>query len=207
MIITRHKIPDVVSIEPKKFQDSRGFFSETFRDEWLTDFAPGLSFRQDNHAFSESVGTLRGLHFQYGQSVQAKLVRCVKGAILDVAVDIRHGSPTFGQHVALELSEENWRQLFIPHGFAHGYCTLMPNTEVIYKVDNLYDPSREGSIRWSDPKLGIYWGIEDSAIETSEKDANTDLLDESPMFFSYSDSAPAFRAICHDVPIKSETEV
>jgi dTDP-4-dehydrorhamnose 3,5-epimerase len=155
-------------VEPKKFGDHRGFFSETYSRARMADLGFAGEFVQDNHALSGAAGTLRGLHFQSPPFAQDKLVRVVRGAVLDVAVDLRRGSPTFGEHAAVELSVENWRQLLVPAGFAHGYLTLQPMTEVIYKVTAPYAPEHDHGILWSDPELGIDWGTADPVL--SDKD-------------------------------------
>lgn len=194
--ITPTQIEDVLIIEPKRFGDARGFFSESFRTDWPI-LADGFDFAQDNHAFSATPNTVRGLHFQFGSSTQAKLLRVVAGAILDVAVDIRAGSPTFGQSVAVELSGENGRQLFVPHGFAHGYQTLVPDTHVLYKVDRLYDPAREGAVLWSDPEIAIPWAKLDVAPSLSGKDEVAAPLSALASPFIYDINAP-YRCRCLD---------
>ena len=172
----RQSIPDVVLLEPKVFGDSRGFFYESFNQQAFRE-ATGVQcdFVQDNHSRS-SQGVLRGLHYQLPPRAQGKLVRVVRGAILDVAVDIRQGSPTYGRHVAAVLSAENWKQLWVPRGFAHGFCTLEPDTEVIYKVDAPYDRACDAGIRWNDPALGIDWPVRDPVL--SDKDRVAPLLAE-----------------------------
>jgi dTDP-4-dehydrorhamnose 3,5-epimerase len=168
-------IPDVALISPSIHRDDRGFFSEVFRDEWRSAFgAP--RFVQDNHAFSVARGVLRGLHFQRPPHAQGKLVRCARGSILDVAVDIRSGSPTFGKHVSAVLSAENWRQLWVPIGFAHGYVTLEPNCEVLYKVTSPYNAASDGGVAWNDPALGIDWRVEAADIILSPKDERNPIL-------------------------------
>src|SRR3954471_6373326 len=154
------EIPDVKVLLPKKFGDARGFFSETYSRKLLQECA-GIDrdFVQDNHSLSAEAGVVRGLHYQLAPMAQDKLVRVVRGAILDVAVDIRKGSPTFGKHVSAVISAANWRQILVPIGFAHGFVTLEENTEVIYKVTNYYSPQHERGIRWNDPQLGIDWGV------------------------------------------------
>ncbi len=163
-------IPAVKIIVPKKHGDARGFFSETFNGKSMRDAGLPDVFVQDNHSLSAEVGVVRGLHFQLPPMAQDKLVRVVRGAILDVAVDIRRGSPTFGKHVAVELSDDNWRQLLVPIGFAHGFVTLRPNTEVVYKVTNYYSPAHDRGILWSDPALGIAWNIDPAKATLSGKD-------------------------------------
>lgn len=177
-------IPAVKVLVPKKFGDHRGFFSETYNRKTL-DALCGVDceFVQDNHSLSAEAGVVRGLHYQLPPMAQDKLLRVVRGAILDVAVDVRRSSPTFGQHVAEVLSAENWRQIFIPAGFAHGFRTLEPNTEVIYKVTNFYSPERERGVRWNDPALGIDWGISEAAAILSERDRKHPLLAEASALF------------------------
>lgn len=162
----------VLIITPRRFADDRGFFSETYNDRVFKAAGVPVDFVQDNHSLSKEKGTLRGLHFQAPPFAQAKLVRVAAGAVLDVAVDARKGSPTFGAHVAAELSAENGAQLFVPEGFLHGFITLTPNTEVIYKVNNYYDRDADGSVRWDDPDLAIDWGVGADAVTLSDKDAN-----------------------------------
>jgi dTDP-4-dehydrorhamnose 3,5-epimerase len=147
----------VLLITPDKFGDERGFFSETFNTQALAERGVRHDFCQDNHSFSATPGTVRGLHYQTPPTAQTKLVRVTRGRVLDVAVDIRKGSPTYGAHVAAELSAENWTQILVPAGFAHGFCTLAPDTEVLYKVDAPYAPQDEGGVLWNDPALGIAW--------------------------------------------------
>jgi dTDP-4-dehydrorhamnose 3,5-epimerase len=163
-------IPDVKLIVPKKIGDARGFFSEVFSRRAFEAAGIRSDFLQDNHSLSAEVCVLRGLHFQLPPAAQDKLVRVVRGAVLDVAVDIRRTSPTFGKHVAHVLSAENWNQMFIPAGFAHGFVTLEPNSEVLYKVTAYYAPERDRGIRWNDPALGIAWGIDASKAVLSERD-------------------------------------
>lgn len=155
--VTEYPLAGLKLITPKKFGDNRGFFSETYNAEMLAELGIRERFVQDNHSLSVEKGTVRGLHFQSPPHAQAKLVRVSRGSILDVAVDLRRGSPTYGQHVAVELSAENWHQLFIPVGFAHGFCTLAPNTELQYKVSDYYAPECDGGILWNDPALAIAW--------------------------------------------------
>ncbi len=162
-------------LEPRVFTDSRGYFMETFKKESFEANIGKVDFIQDNESKS-SFGVLRGLHFQQGESAQAKLVRVIKGSVFDVAVDIRSGSPTFGKYVAVELSEENKRQFFIPRGFAHGFLVTSPEAVFAYKVDNVYSPQSEGSIRYNDPEIGISWPVDEHLLILSEKDKNAPLL-------------------------------
>lgn len=166
-------IADVKLIVPAIFRDDRGFFSETYNQAKLAAAGLDATFVQDNHSLSRTMGVVRGLHFQTDPVAQGKLVRVARGAIFDVAVDIRVGSPTYGQHVAVELSAANWCQVWIPPGFAHGFCTLEPDTEVIYKVTELYSASHERSILWCDPALAIRWPVrpEDAVLSGKDKDA------------------------------------
>jgi dTDP-4-dehydrorhamnose 3,5-epimerase len=174
-------IKGVYIIEPKVFNDSRGYFMEAWK---LADFEQHIgktSFIQDNESKS-SFGVLRGLHFQKGEASQAKLVRVIKGRVLDVAVDMRKSSPTFGQHVMVELSEENKRQFFIPRGFAHGFLVLSEEAIFTYKVDNVYAPQAESGVRWNDPQLNIEWPIDPAKVLTSEKDLKLPLFADAEYF-------------------------
>jgi dTDP-4-dehydrorhamnose 3,5-epimerase len=162
------EIEGLILVEPKKFGDHRGFFSETYSRARMAELGFDREFIQDNHALSGEAGTLRGIHYQSPPFAQDKLVRVVRGAILDVAVDIRLGSPTYGDHAAVELSAGNWRQLLVPAGFGHGYLTLEPGTEVVYKVTAPYAPQNDHGFLWSDPALGIDWEI--AAPILSDKD-------------------------------------
>lgn len=170
MKIERLAIPDVLLITPAIHRDDRGFFSEVWKDKALRDFGLDLAFVQDNHALSRDAGTLRGLHFQLPLMAQDKLVRCTRGSILDVAVDIRRSSPTFGKYVSAVLSAANWQQILVPKGFAHGYVTLEPDTEVMYKVTSYYSPQHDKGIAWNDPDVGVDWGIEADRVILSAKD-------------------------------------
>ena len=174
MIFIQSDLKDVWIIEPRVFGDSRGFFMETWSRREFE--AQGLlyDFVQDNHSSSTVKGTLRGIHFQRGDKAQAKLVRCVRGAVLDVAVDLRPSSPTFKRWQAVELSEENKRELLIPRGFGHGFVTLTDHVEFLYRADNPYAPEADAGILWNDPELGIEWGIENPIL--SEKDRHNPLL-------------------------------
>lgn len=169
MEFKKTNIEGVYIVEPKVFNDSRGYFFEAWKKEEFEQHIGPVEFIQDNESKS-SYGVLRGLHYQKGDFSQAKLVRVIKGRVLDVAVDIRPSSPTFGQHVMAELSEENKRQFFIPRGFAHGFLVLSEEAVFTYKVDNVYAPQAEAGIRWDDPDLGIEWPIDPKEVLTSEKD-------------------------------------
>ena len=175
MEIVRTAIPDVVIVEPRVFGDSRGYFFESWSPREFDALVRPVHFVQDNESRS-SYGVVRGLHFQRASHAQAKLVRVVSGRVLDVAVDIRKGSPSFGKHVSCELSGENHRQFFIPRGFAHGFAVLSPEAVFQYKCDNLYAPEAEGAIAWDDPALGIDWQLPAADIILSEKDAHHPLL-------------------------------
>ena len=166
----RLAIPEVILVVPDRHEDGRGFFSEVFSVPRFEEAGLALPFVQDNHSLSREPGTIRGLHCQVAPRVQGKLVRCVRGAIWDVAVDARRGSPTFGRHVAAELSAENWAQLWVPPGFLHGFCTLVPDTEVLYKVTDLYDRTAERGVRWDDPDLALPWPVPPERAALSDKD-------------------------------------
>ena len=165
-------IPDVLLLTPKKFGDHRGFFSEVYNRASFADAGITDPFVQDNHSLSATPGTIRGLHLQAPPFEQGKLVRVARGRILDVAVDIRRSSPTYGQHASCEISAEAWNQVYVPPGFAHGFCTLEADTEVIYKVAKPYSPEHEMGISFRDPALGIDWGVDLASATTSEKDAH-----------------------------------
>ena len=174
------KLDGVYIVEPKVFGDHRGFFMESWSKRAFEEAGLFYDFVQDNHSYSSVKGTLRGIHFQRGEYAQAKLVRCVRGAVLDVAVDLRPESPTYGQWTAVELSAENKRQFLIPRGFGHGFVTLTDEVEFLYKADNLYAPAYDGGILWNDPGLGIDWGVENPVLSAKDaalplwKDAVTD---------------------------------
>ena len=186
MTITQTEIPGVLLIEPRRFGDNRGFFSEVFNAKALAEHVGPLDFVQDNHSLSAKKHTLRGIHFQTPPFAQDKLVRCVAGAILDIAVDLRHGSPTFGASVARELSAENWRQLFVPKGFGHAFLTLTENAEVVYKVTDYYAPQNDGGVIWNDPDLAIDWGLgPEDVVELSAKDATLPRLCDLEAHFLY----------------------
>jgi len=178
------KIPDLIIIEPSIFGDKRGYFLESFNLKKFNENICQINFVQDNESKS-SHGVLRGLHFQKPPFEQAKLVRCIEGNVIDVAVDIRNGSPTYGMHEAVELSGENKRQLFIPRGFAHGFSVLSDNAVFAYKVDNIYAPAFDCGIRYDDKDLNIEWGLDNDEIKLSEKDKNLSILKdfESPFNF------------------------
>jgi dTDP-4-dehydrorhamnose 3,5-epimerase len=185
MQIEKLEIPEVLLITPPKFGDSRGFFSETWSAAKLAAQGFNENFVQDNHSLSAQPGTVRGLHCQIAPSVQGKLVRVVKGAIWDVAVDIRRGSPSYGKHVAAALSAENWAQLWIPGGFLHGFCTLEPDTEVIYKVTADYDRAAERAVIWNDPDIAWPWPVKPEDVLLSDRDKTQPLLAECDEWFSY----------------------
>ena len=159
-------------IRPRKFGDHRGFFSEVYNEATWREAGLSYRFVQDNHSRSAAAGTIRGLHFQIAPHAQAKLVRVARGRVLDVAVDLRRSSPTFGRHVAVELSVENWAQLLIPIGFAHGFCTLSEDAEVLYKVSDIYSPAHDRGVAWDDPDLAIAWPARGERAVLSDKDRN-----------------------------------
>ena len=177
MNVTKTKLDGVVIVEPKVFGDHRGFFMESWSQKKFEEADLHYNFVQDNHSSSTVKGTLRGIHFQRGDKAQAKLVRCAKGAVLDVAVDLRPNSPTYKQWVAVELSAENKKQLMIPRGFGHAFVTLTDDVEFLYKADNFYAPEADGGIRWNDPELNIDWGIDSPIL--SDKDANAPFLKDA----------------------------
>ncbi len=181
MTYTETKLKGVWIIEPKVFQDERGYFFESWNEADFNAHIGKTTFVQDNESRS-SYGVLRGLHYQKGDKAQAKLVRVIKGKVLDVAVDLRKSSPTFGQYVAVELSEENKKQLFIPRGFAHGFVVLSPEAIFTYKVDNNYAPESEAGLIWNDATVGIDWGVKASDIIINKKDLNASTLAEAELF-------------------------
>jgi len=183
--VRRLALPEVCEIVPQKFGDARGFFSETWNGPALAREGIELEFVQDNHSLSSEAGVLRGLHYQEPPFAQAKLVRVVRGAIFDVAVDIRHGSPTFGRWVGLTVSSAAWNQILVPEGFAHGFVTLEPATEVVYKVSTPYSPEHDRGIRWDDPAIGIEWPLDGAEPILSDKDRKAPLLADSPPAFRY----------------------
>jgi dTDP-4-dehydrorhamnose 3,5-epimerase len=183
MQVEETAIPAVKIVTPKKHGDARGFFSEVYnRADW-DKAGLELTFVQDNHSFSAAAGTLRGLHFQTPPFAQDKLVRCTRGRILDVAVDIRRSSPTFGRHVAVELSAENWRQLLIPAGFAHAFLTLEPDVEVLYKTTAPYSAANDRGVAWDDPAIGIVWPALPGGPVLSDKDRRLPRLEDAPDLF------------------------
>lgn len=181
-------IPEVLLLKPKRFGDDRGFFSEVFKESQARNAGIVERFVQDNHSFSAEKGVIRGLHFQAPPVAQGKLIRVTRGSIFDVAIDIRQGSPTYGQHVAAELSADNWSQLWVPPGFAHGFCTLEPNVEVIYKVTAEYSPTSEGGVMWNDAALGIAWPIAPSEAVLSGRDTKWPMLADLRSPFRYAGS-------------------
>lgn len=179
--VTKTKLDGVCIIEPRVFGDNRGWFTETYSKRDLESNGISVDFVQDNMSYSAKKGVIRGLHFQKEPMCQAKLVSCLKGKILDVAVDLRRASPTYKQWISVELSEENKKQIFIPHGFAHGFVTLTDDVIIAYKCDNFYAPDHEGGIRFDDPDIGVDWGIDDPIL--SEKDRNSPYLKDIELDF------------------------
>ena len=171
MTVKELALPGVYLLSPKRHGDDRGFFCETFKAREFAEIAPGVELVQDNHSFSKDVGVIRGLHFQLPPHAQGKLVRVPNGRVLDVVVDLRDGSPTYGKHLAVELSGENWQQLWVPTGFAHGFCTLVPNTEFCYKVSSYYAPEHDSGIAYDDPDLAIDWPVTKEDVTVSAKDS------------------------------------
>ena len=186
MEVVKTEIEGVVIIEPRIFKDERGYFYESFSQREFEEKVCRTVFVQDNQSKS-SYGVLRGLHFQKPPYCQSKLVRCIKGAVLDVAVDIRKGSPTFGKYVAVELTEDNHRQFFVPRGFAHGFAVLSKEAVFQYKCDNFYCKESEGSVAWNDPQLGIDWRIPADKVILSEKDKQSKNISEAEYLFNYNE--------------------
>ena len=182
MNLMKTKLEGVYILEPRVFGDERGWFMETYSKIKTPEIA-ACDFVQDNHSYSKEKGILRGIHFQNGEHAQSKLVRCIRGAVLDVAVDLRKGSPTYMQWEAVELSAENKRQLFIPRGFGHGFLTLTEDVEFVYKTDNYYNYESDRSIIWNDPDIGVDWGTENPVL--SEKDSSAPRLRDSDCSFRY----------------------
>ena len=186
MEVIKTEIEGVVIIEPRIFKDDRGYFYESFSQREFEEKVCRTTFVQDNQSKS-SYGVLRGLHFQKPPYSQSKLVRCIKGTVLDVAVDIRKGSPTFGKYIAVELSEENHRQFFVPRGFAHGFAVLTPEAVFQYKCDNFYNKESEGSVAWNDPQLGIDWRIPADKVLLSQKDKLSKNIADADYLFDYNE--------------------
>lgn len=182
LTVRRLAIPDVLEIVPRKFGDDRGFFSETYNTATFAEAGVDIDFVQDNQSLSVAKHVVRGLHYQLPPFAQDKLVRVVRGAIIDVAVDIRRSSPTFGRWVALEVSAGKWNQILVPKGFAHGFATLTENTEVVYKVSALYSKQHDRSIRFDDPAIGIDWGFDTGSAQLSDKDKAAPFLAAADLF-------------------------
>jgi dTDP-4-dehydrorhamnose 3,5-epimerase len=189
MEIEHTALQGVVILRPARHGDKRGFFSESWNNKRMADAGFNYDFVQDNHSLSHAVGTVRGLHYQSPPHPQAKLVRCGQGALFDVAVDIRYGSPTYGQWVGIELTAENGTQLLIPAGFLHGFATRAHNTEIIYKCTDYYAPECDGAVRYNDPAIGIDWGLNDTTPLLSAKDATAPLLTDIGKPFIYEGAA------------------
>jgi dTDP-4-dehydrorhamnose 3,5-epimerase len=185
MQVIETALQEVVIVVPHRIGDQRGFFSEVWSARDFSAAGIDAAFVQDNHARSSLRGTLRGLHYQTPPAAQGKLVRVSRGAIFDVAVDIRRGSPTFGHHISAMLTADNWRQIWVPPGFAHGYCTLEDDTEVQYKVTDFYSPRHDRGLRWNDPTLSIEWPVTAETAIVSERDQKLPLLAEQPELFEY----------------------
>jgi dTDP-4-dehydrorhamnose 3,5-epimerase len=185
MQVTVAELAEIKILKPVRNQDTRGFFSEVYRKDFLQGQGIFADFVQENHSLSAARGVVRGLHFQIPPFAQAKLLRVTAGSIFDVAVDIRWGSPSWGRHVGVVLSATEWNQIFIPEGFAHGFCTLEPNSEVIYKVASYYSPEHDRGLRWDDPALDISWPITEAEAVLSPKDREHPRLADLPRFFVY----------------------
>jgi len=183
MIVLDTSFPEVKIFQPQKHVDERGFFSEIYSRRALAAIGIATDFVQDNQAFSNRRGTIRGLHFQVPPFAQDKIVRVIHGAIFDVVVDVRRQSPTFGRFEAFVLHGGDWKQLFIPVGFAHGLCTLEANTEIMYKVSNFYSPAHDKGVRWDDPGIGIEWPVPAEEVRISPKDRALPLLSSIPNYF------------------------
>ena len=190
MEIEHLAVPGPVVVIPSRFRDARGFLSEIFNEGRFAAHVGPARFVQENHSLSERRGTIRGLHYQPPPKAQGKLVRVTRGAVFDVAVDVRHGSATFGRHVGIELSAENGKQLWIPAGFAHGFCALEPHSEVTYKMTAYYDPEHQQGIAWDDPDLGIAWPVDAAEAVLSERDRCNPRLKDAPICFGRA-SSPA----------------
>lgn len=177
------RLPDVIEIQPTRHGDDRGWFSELYRRDVLRAAGLDIDFVQDNESFSAPAGTLRGIHYQLAPFVQVKLVRVIRGSIVDLAVDLRRSSPTFGEHVLVTLTAEAGNQLLVPAGFGHAFCTLEPDTQVCYKVTAVYSPESERSVRWDDPTLAIPWSLDGTTPTLSGRDAAAPLLADQPDLF------------------------
>jgi len=189
MQILDTEFEEIKLLMPVRHHDSRGFFSEVFKEDLLRECGINVNFIQENHALSACKGVVRGLHFQIPPFAQAKLLRVAAGSIFDVTVDIRWGSPSFGHHVAVVVSAGEWNQIFIPEGFAHGYCALEPNTEVIYKVNRYYSTEHDRGLLWNDPALGILWPLRLGEAVLSDRDRSHPVLADLPRYFEYSAAA------------------
>ena len=187
MQVTELSIPGVKVLTIRRHGDHRGFFSETYNARAFAEAGVPQTFVQDNHSLSREKHTIRGLHLQLDPMAQGKLIRVPRGRIMDVAVDVRFGSPTFGKHVVAEISAEAWNAMYVPAGFAHGFCTLEADTEVVYKVTNYYSPQHERGIMWNDPALGVPWPTREP--ELSAKDRTYPMLADAPTFFTYAPEA------------------
>jgi len=185
MQIKELAIPDIKILTPVQHRDNRGFFSEIYNRQTLLEAGIELEFVQENYSWSVDINTVRGLHFQTGEFQQDKLVQVVRGAILDIAIDLRHGSPWYGQYVCAEISAENWQQVLVPKGFAHGFLTLQPNTAVMYRVTTHYSPAHDAGIRWNDPDIGIDWPINENEAVLSDKDSTLPFLSDCDTLFVY----------------------
>ena len=185
MQVTETKLPGVLILEPRRFGDDRGFFSEVYNRQTLAGLGIDMEFVQDNHSLSADVGTVRGLHFQSPPHAQDKLVRCGAGVVWDVAVDVRRGSPTYGEWIGVELSAANGLQLLIPKGFLHGFSTKAPNSELLYKCSDVYAPDCDGSVHFASPNLGIDWGVTEGEAILSDKDKNAIPFAEFESPFTY----------------------
>jgi len=185
MNIEETSLPGLLILTPRRFGDARGWFSEVWNKETLAGFGITYDFVQDNHSYSRDVGTVRGLHYQSPPHAQTKLVRCGRGLVFDVAVDVRKGSPTFGKWFGTELSAENGRQLLIPAGFLHGFVTRAPDSELLYKCSDVYAPACDGAVRFDDPDIGVDWGIDTTAAVLSDKDVRAPLFRDFASPFRY----------------------
>ncbi|MFD1344659.1 dTDP-4-dehydrorhamnose 3,5-epimerase [Litorisediminicola beolgyonensis] len=188
MQIDETALPGVLILTPARHGDARGFFSESWNRARLAERGIDIDFVQDNHSLSRAAGTVRGLHYQTPPHAQAKLVRCGRGALFDVAVDIRRGSPTFGHWVGVELSFENGRQLLVPAGFAHGFVTRAPDTEIVYKCSDYYAPDCDRAIAFDDPGIGVDWGVARADAQLSDKDARAPRLAEADLPFTFGET-------------------